>query len=322
MTGTIIIGGPTGSGKSTLALALAEAVDGAIINADSMQLYRDLRILTARPDAADQARVPHHLFGILPAEQPCSVGKWLALAEQAVQAVHAQNRVPIVVGGTGLYLHALLHGIAPVPDVPAAIRQDTTLTFRRLGVPGFHTHLAKRDPAIAARLHPSDRQRLIRAAEVLAATGQSITMWQAQPPRRIALPGPVYGIALLPPRAELHARIERRLHRMLDAGALDELEALRARRLDPELPLMKAVTVPEFLAHLEGRLDLRPALAVALAKSRQYAKRQTTWLRHQLPELQPRADFGEILSAFPQALLPWPDVLTERGFTHTVRPAP
>jgi tRNA dimethylallyltransferase len=293
MTGLFIVAGPTASGKSALALRLAEAVGGMIVNADSMQLYRDLRILTARPTPEDEARVPHRLYGVLDAEDPASAGRWLELAGSAIGEARAARRPAIVVGGTGLYLHALLHGIAPVPEIPAAVQSDTRARFAALGAPAFHAELARRDPAAAARLRPSDRQRLIRAYEVVVGTGRSLAAWQAAPPVRVALPTPRIGVALTPPRAALYQRIGPRLHEMLERGALAELEALRRRRLDPELPLMKAVAVPALLAHLEGRVDLATALDRAIVQTRRYAKRQLTWLRHQLPELRRLETFGE-----------------------------
>ena len=228
MVNLIIIGGPTGSGKSALALNLAERIGGAVVNADSMQQYRDLRVITARPTLADHRRAPHYLYGHLPADRPGSVGQWLRLATRVIDEIRSQERVPIVVGGTGLYLKALLKGIAAVPDVPSEIRLATTERFRELGIPGFHHDLAKRDPEQAALLEPGDRQRLIRAAEVLEATGKSLLYWQAQPRERTTLPEPIIGVALVPPRPALHRRIELRLQTMIDAGALDELEAQSA----------------------------------------------------------------------------------------------
>jgi tRNA dimethylallyltransferase len=293
MTALIVIGGPTASGKSALALRLAEAVRGMIINADSMQLYRDLRILTARPTPEDEARVPYRLYGVLDAEDPASAGRWLELAGIAIGEARAEGRPAIVVGGTGLYLHALLHGIAPVPEIPAAVQSDARARFAALGAPAFHAELAKRDPTMAARLRPSDRQRLIRAYEVVVGTGRSLAAWQAAPPVRVELPMPRIGIALTPPRAALYERIRGRLREMIERGALAELEGLRRRRLDPELPLMKAVAVPELLAHLEGRVDLATALDRAIVQTRRYAKRQLTWLRHQLPELRRLETFGD-----------------------------
>jgi tRNA dimethylallyltransferase len=293
MTGTIVIGGPTASGKSVLAMRLAAAWGGDIVNADSMQLYRELRIVTARPSPADEARVPHRLYGVLAADRPGSAGGWLAMAQDAIDEARAQGRPAIVVGGTGLYLHALLHGLADVPPVPAEIRAAACALYQRLGGLAFHAKLRAHDPVTAARLQPRDRQRLIRAFEVVEATGRSLADWQASAPTRVALPQPVVGVALMPPRAEVYARIGRRLEAMVAAGALDELSALRSLRLAPDLPLLKAVAVRELLAHLEGRLDLESALARATIQTRRYAKRQLTWLRHQMPELTPVARFGD-----------------------------
>jgi tRNA dimethylallyltransferase len=293
VAGLIVVGGPTASGKSAFALRLAERQRGTIINADSMQIYRELRILTARPGIEEEARAPHRLYGVLGADDPASAGRWLGLAEQAIGEALAEGRVPIVVGGTGLYLHALLHGIAPVPDVPAAARAEAEALFARQGGPGFHAELARRDPVMARRLRPSDRQRLIRAFEVVLATGRSLAEWQTMPHWQIRLPQPVVGIGLSPPRAELRARIAQRLQAMVDCGALAELQALRARQPDPAWPLMKAVAVPELLAHLEGRLSLEEAIARAIVQTRRYAKRQLTFLRHQLPELQTVSAFGD-----------------------------
>jgi tRNA dimethylallyltransferase len=293
MTGTIVIGGPTASGKSALAMRIAEASGGVIINADSMQLYRELRIVTARPSPTDEARLPHRLYGVLTADQPGSAGSWLILAQAAIDEAQEHGRPAIVVGGTGLYLHALLHGLADVPAVPAETRARALALYRRLGGPAFHAELQARDPVMAARLQPHDRQRLIRAFEVVSATGRSLAAWQADAPIRIPLPQPLVGVALMPPRAEMYARIGRRLEAMVAAGALDELRALRSLGLAPDLPLLKAVAVRELLAHVDGRVDLASALDRATIQTRRYAKRQLTWLRHQLPELTPVARFGD-----------------------------
>ncbi len=321
MGGLIVIGGPTGSGKSALALRLARQLDGTIVNADSMQMYRELRTLTARPTPAEEASVPHHLYGTLPADEVSSAGRWLELAETVIDRVTTAGRVVIVVGGTGLYLHALLHGIAPVPPIPPIVRTVTRRRFDELGGAAFHAELARHDPVMAARLRPSDRQRLMRAAEVYAATGRSLAEWQQQPTRRVALPEPWCGFALAPPRAELRARIASRLQGMIDAGALAEVEVLHARRLDSDLPIMKAVAVPELLAHIEGRLDLAAALERATNKTRQYAKRQLTWLRHQLPELERITHFGDSPQALPDIDALRRILLTDRRLKHSVRTA-
>jgi tRNA dimethylallyltransferase len=293
MTALIVVAGPTASGKSALALRLAEAARGLIINADSMQLYRDLPVLTARPTPQDEARAPHRLYGILDAADPASVGRWLELAAAAIGEALAEQRPAIVVGGTGLYLHALLHGLAPVPDIPAGIRTAARARLAELGPPAFHAELAGLDPVMAARLRPTDRQRLLRAYEVVIATGRSLAAWQDAPPVRVSLPAQRLGLALVPPRAALYERIERRLHDMVERGALEELSALHRRALSPDLPLMKGVAVPELLAHVSGRVDLDTALERAVVQTRRYAKRQLTWLRHRLPELRPVAEFGE-----------------------------
>ena len=293
MSALFVIAGPTASGKSALALRLAEATGGVIVNADSMQLYRDLRILTARPSAAEEARVPHRLFGILDAAEPASVGRWLELAADAIAEASAAGRPAIVVGGTGLYLHALLHGLAPVPDIPEEVRAAARRRLAEGGLSALRAGLAELDPVMAARLRPGDRQRILRAYEVVVATGRSLAAWQQMPPRRIALPERRFGLALMPPRAALYERIERRLRDMIAHGALDELAALHRRGLPEDLPLMKAVTVPELLAYVSGCVDLDTALARAIVQTRRYAKRQITWLRHQLPELRRAPAFGE-----------------------------
>jgi tRNA dimethylallyltransferase len=295
MTWLMVVAGPTASGKSALALRLAEAERGVIINADSMQLYRDLRLLTARPTLEDHARAPHRLYGILDATDPASAGRWLQLAEAAIDEALAAGRPAIVVGGTGLYLHALLHGLAPVPDIPAEVRRAARARLALLGAPAFHAELAALDPATAAQLRPTDRQRLMRAYEVVTATGRPLAAWQAMPPLRVDLPARRCGLALMPPRPALYQRIERRLRATIEHGALEELKAFAERSLPADLPLMRAVAVPELLAHLSGQVDLDTALERAIVQTRRYAKRQLTWLRHRLPELRPVAEFGDDL---------------------------
>ena len=280
----IVMAGPTASGKSALALAVARAFDGVIINADSMQVYRELRILTARPDAAAMAALPHRLYGCLSGEEACSAGRWRSLAVQEIVAATRSGRLPLVVGGTGLYLRALARGLAPVPPVPAAVRAAARQRHAALGGAAFHAALAARDPVMAARLHPSDSQRLVRAWEVLEATGRSLADWQATSDAA-AQKGPALKLlqfVLLPPRDQLYAACDARLEAMVAAGALEEVRELLALGLDPALPVMKVLGVPELARHLRGELTLEAALAAAQQATRRYAKRQLTWLRGQV----------------------------------------
>ena len=284
----MIVAGPTASGKSALALALAEALGGTVINADSMQVYRELRILTARPTPAEEARAPHRLYGVLPAAQLCSAGRWRALALAAVREAQAAGRLPIVAGGTGLYLRALMQGIAPVPDIAPAVRAAAAAEHARLGGEEFRRRLAARDPEGAARIRPSDRQRLIRAWEVIVATGRPLSAWQAMreadPENGLRDGLRFLPLLLMPPRGALYAACDARLLRMIEAGALDEVAALDRLGLDPALPAMKALGVPELRRHLAGETPLAAAVAAAQQATRNYAKRQLTWFRHQLPE--------------------------------------
>jgi tRNA dimethylallyltransferase len=276
-----LIAGPTASGKSALALRLAEAVGGEIVNADSMQLYGDLRLLTARPSPHEEARRPHHLFGTVDAADGWSVGRWLRAAHEVLADIAARGRPAVVVGGTGLYFRALTQGLAEAPEIPPKVRQQTAADYDALGHDGFRTRLADADPAAASRIAANDRQRLSRAWEVYAATGRSLSDWQAD--NTLALPaGGWTALALEPPREALYARCDARLAAMADAGVLDEVAALAARDLDPALPLMKAVGFREFAAHLRGEVSCLDAVAAAQQETRRYAKRQTTWMRGQM----------------------------------------
>ena len=297
--GLLVIGGPTASGKSALALRLAEALDGEIVNADSMQLYRGLSILTARPDPAATNRVPHHLYGVLDPAEPGSVACWLTLAERVISEISRRGHLPIVVGGTGLYLEALLAGLAPIPEVPAAVRRAARARLEALGPAGLHRELARLDPDSASRLRAGDSQRVTRAFEVALGTRRPLSAWQRLPPRRPDLPAPPRGYLLIPPRPALHARIEARLRAMIEAGALREVEALLARRLDPALPVMKAVGVRALAAHLKGETTLAEAFQQTLAQTRQFAKRQLTWFRHRFPGLVRIEGFGDDPAAAP-----------------------
>ena len=276
----IIVAGPTASGKSALALGLAEAYGGTVINADSQQIYRDLRILTARPNASAQTRAPHRLYGFLDAAERGSAARWRDLAEAEIAAAHAAGRMPIVAGGTGLYLRALLGGLAPIPDIPSGIREEAEALYRELGGVAFRARLAALDPEAAARLPPGDRTRLVRAYEVVRATGVPIGAWQRRP-----APRPTYRFATLllaPPRDALYAACDTRFAAMIEAGGLHEAAALLARGLPPDLPAMKAVGLPELFRHLRGDISLADAIAGAQQATRRYGKRQTTWFRHQL----------------------------------------
>lgn len=284
MTGRIwLIAGPTASGKSALALTLAEAVGGEIVNADSMQLYAGLRVLTAGPSTEEVARAPHHLFGTVDPAVGWSVGRWQRAANATLAQIAARGRDAIVVGGTGLYFRALTHGLAEAPAVSADVRRSVGAEFEVMGEAAFRARLAEADPAAAARIAPGDRQRLARAWEVYVATGTSLTDHQAG--AQGALPaGSWSAVAIDPPRDALYARCDARLAAMIEYGALDEVGGLMARNLAPDLPAMKAVGVRELAAHLRGETSLDAALAAAQQETRRYAKRQTTWMRGQMAD--------------------------------------
>ncbi len=280
----VLIGGPTASGKSALALAVAEEFDGTVINADSMQVYRELAILTARPGPGELARAPHRLYGTIAAAERCSAARWRDLATAEISTSHGENRLPVVVGGSGLYLRALVDGLSPVPEVPAQTRRAAQDRLAELGAPGLHAALAERDPVMAARLQPRDRQRLVRAWEVLEATGRSLADWQAEPPPARSDRPALRALCLVlePPRPALYAACDARFLAMLEAGGLAEAAALGRLGLDPALPAMKALGLPELLAHLRGECGLAQATAAAQQATRRYAKRQGTWFRHQM----------------------------------------
>jgi tRNA dimethylallyltransferase len=317
--GVVLIAGPTASGKSALALALAQSLGGSIINADSMQVYRDLRIITARPTAEEEARVPHRLYGHVDAGESYSTGRWCVEASAALAEAQSAGRLPIVVGGTGLYFKALTHGLAAIPAIPADVRARIRERLREEGAAALHAELEARDPQMARRLMPRDRTRLARALEVVTATGRSLADWQRDGMRGAGLkpaptdaaridvaaglkgaPADVVRVFLCVERAELYARIDARFERMLGSGALAEVQALRSRRLDPALPAMKAHGVPWLMRHLAGEIDLAAAVEAAKRDTRRYSKRQVTWFRHQLPEwtfVAPERALAEIRAA-------------------------
>ncbi len=282
----MLIAGPTASGKSVLAVELARATGGVVINANSMQVYRDLRILTARPTPDQEALAPHLLYGHVDAAVNCSVGIWLDDARNALARAERDRQLPIFVGGTGLYFKALLRGLSAIPPVPQDVRDAIRARLERDGIEVLHHELSVRDPIAGARLKPRDRARIPRALEVLEATGKPIGEWHAHGLPALLQREEVHAMFLAPDRAELHARIDQRFATMLTNGALDEVKTLASRKLDSMLPAMKALGVPPLLEHLKGETSLDEARTLGSAETRQYAKRQFTWFRHQLPEFE------------------------------------
>jgi tRNA dimethylallyltransferase len=280
----VLIAGPTASGKSALALGFAQKAGGLIVNADSMQVYRDLRIITARPTPQEEALVPHRLYGHVDAGGNFSAGSWVADAAAALAEARAQSRLPIFVGGSGLYFKALTRGLSAVPPIPPEIRESVRARLECDGVEALHAELARRDPASAERLKPRDRTRIARALEVVEATGRSLSDWHRDGLPPLLPPGTFSALFLSPDRDQLYERIDARFDAMLEAGALQEVERLAERRLDPLLPAMKAHGVPALIRHLEGEITLEEAAVIGRADTRHYAKRQFTWFRHQLPE--------------------------------------
>ncbi|MEJ2027815.1 MAG: tRNA (adenosine(37)-N6)-dimethylallyltransferase MiaA [Limibacillus sp.] len=282
----VVVAGPTASGKSALALDLAEAFGGTVINADALQLYRDLRVLSARPSPEEEARAPHRLYGLLPGEEAASAGRWRALALAALEESLAEGRLPILCGGSGLYIKALKEGLAPVPQVPKETRDAAEALFAMIGGPAMKERLGERDPETAEGVRSSDRQRLVRAWSVLEATGRGLAAWRREPGDGGA-PYRFFDILITPPREEVREACGRRFAAMLEAGALEEVRALLDKGLPPDAPVLKAIGVPKPSAYLRGALTLEEAKAEAEAATRRYAKRQMTWLRTQagLPDL-------------------------------------
>jgi tRNA dimethylallyltransferase len=278
----ILIAGPTASGKSALALRLAEKLNGTIVNADSMQVYRDLRILTARPTAEDERGVPHRLFGHVDAAENYSVGRWCRDVGAVLGELADARRVAILVGGTGLYFKALTTGLAAVPPIPPEIRENVRARLQSEGVAALHTELARIDPATGLRLMPNDRARIARALEVMLATGRSLSDWHREGLPPLIDASRVAKVFITCERAELVRRIETRFAGMLQAGAFEEVRRLAARQLDPLLPAMKAHGVPWLMRHLSGEITLASATGGAVMDTRRYAKRQLTWFRNQM----------------------------------------
>ncbi len=294
----LIVAGPTASGKSALALDMAEAFDGVVINADSMQVYSELRVLSARPDESETSRAPHRLYGVLSGREACSAGKWRDMAMAEINDCHAQGKLPIVTGGTGMYLNALTEGIAPIPDVPSRIRNRVTAELEDLGHAAFFEKLKKNDPETAATLDGTNTQRMIRAAEVFAHTGRGLASWHKEP----MVPPPANmkfkKLCYMPPRDILYDRCNRRFDLMLEQGAIDEVRDLIALGLPDTAPVMKAVGVRELGAYLAGEIDLATAREKSQRETRRYAKRQLTWFRHQMSDKEIiDAQYSESLAA-------------------------
>jgi tRNA dimethylallyltransferase len=273
-----VIAGPTASGKSALALRLAERVGGTVVNVDSMQVYRDLRIVTARPSAAEEAQVPHRLYGHVPAAEAYSAGRFVADVAAVLPEIRAEGRVPILVGGTGLYFSALFDGLSPIPAIAPEIRSHWRAEAVRIGADALHDLLRLRDPETAARLRPSDPQRIVRALEVLDQTGRSLADWQREPGCPLLDASSTIRLVLAPPREAVVAQAAARFEAMIAAGAVEEVRALMALGLAPDLPVLRAVGVRPLAAFAAGELGLAEAVAAAQQETRRYIKRQMTWL--------------------------------------------
>ena len=280
----VVIAGPTASGKSALALALAQQINGVIVNADSAQIYKDLRVLSAAPSEAELRKIEHRLYGVQDGALPCSAAEWAEMAKREISDVHASGRTPILAGGTGLYMRTLLDGIAPVPAIDADVRARV----REASTDENRTKLQALDADAAQRLGPGDTARIARALEVILSTGRTLAEWQKDRHGGIGATVELHPIILLPPRKWLYARCNDRFLSMVDQGAVSEVEALLARKLNPALPVMRAIGVRELSAYLLGEATLDDALAAGQQATRRYAKRQYTWFAHQPPADWPR----------------------------------
>jgi len=298
----VVIAGPTASGKSALALALAQQIGGVIVNADSTQVYRDLRALSAAPSDEEMKRAEHRLYGIQDGALPCSAAEWAEMARREIADIHSSKRTPILVGGTGLYLRTLVDGIAPVPAIDPDVRERV----RENMVDENRLKLQTLDPEAAARLKPGDSARINRALEVILSTGRTLAEWQKEREGGIAGEVDLSALILLPPRKWLYARCDERFAHMIDQGAVTEVERLMARKLNPNLPVMRAIGVGELSRYLRGECSLDEAVAAGQQATRRYAKRQYTWFAHQPPADWPRFQealdmdrLGEALALLP-----------------------
>jgi len=306
----VLLGGPTASGKTALAIHAARCLDAEIINADSLQVYEGLRVLTARPGADEMGGVTHHLFGVIDPGERCSVGRWTRLAVDLIADVRSRGRRIVLTGGTGLYFKALLEGLAPAPEIPDAIQAEIDALYARGGVEALRAEADQLDAAGAARVEAGDRQRLMRLIAVARACGRPLSQLQADT-RPLIDPARALGVAILPDRAALYARIEARFDAMIAGGALDEASMIAARALAPDLPAMKAVGLPPLLDYLAGRCPLEAAIETAKRDSRRYAKRQFTWFSNQHP------DWARMTSLDPKGACAELEVILDANFEST-----
>jgi tRNA dimethylallyltransferase len=295
----IVIGGPTASGKSALALDVAGEFGGEIVNADSMQIYRDLHVLTARPGPDDVERTPHHLYGVLGTDERCSAGQWRARALGAIEDIHRRGALPVVVGGTGLYLRALMTGLHRMPSVPAAIRDELNDRLQAQGAGALHAELMVCDPETATGLNEADGQRIVRALEIFNHTGRGLKSWQSGETEAAPEDLRFLKIVMLPPRDMLYERVNSRFAGMIENGGIDEVRQLLSGAPDPDFPLLKAVGVPPIRMYLEGEIGRERLLDLGQRDTRRYAKRQMTWFRRQIiPEIAIDTQYSEINRAY------------------------
>jgi tRNA dimethylallyltransferase len=291
----IVIGGPTASGKSALALALAREFDGEVVNADSMQIYEDLPVITAQPDPGQMALVRHHLYGVLDMRERCSAGQWRDLALDAIRNIQKRGRTPVVVGGTGLYLKALMSGLHDLPPVPADVRDGLNRRLDEEGAPALHAELLSVDSETASGLNPADGQRIVRALEVFVHTGRGLRSWQTGRVEDVPADLRFIALSLLPPRADIYAVANDRFDGMLNNGAIEEVAGLLDRLPADDFPLLKAVGVPPIRAYIAEEIDREKMTELGKRDTRRYAKRQMTWFRHQfIPQMSIETKYSEI----------------------------
>ncbi len=293
----IILAGPTASGKTALAIEVAKEIGAIIVNCDSKQLYKEIPIITAQPTIEERQNIPHELFGVLSASRHCSVGKWLDMATKIIDQIHQQGKIPLLVGGTGMYIKSLIEGIQQIPDIDLSLREKIRLEEKESGSPALHKKLQQIDPESAAKLEENDGIRIMRAYEVMKQTGKSLSKWQ-QEPGKIFYPGESFSLFFLnKDRQEVYDNCNKRFLNMIDEGVIEEIKALDAMKLDPKLPAMKAHGVPELIAYLHDEMSIEDAINRSQQNTRNYIKRQFTWFRGQMPgAVEVSGNFSEMLS--------------------------